>query len=948
MRWHEPVVNLSFTALLFAGSSSVYASQFAQDNDEIERIQVTGSRIYQESIVSPYPLTVMDEAMIERSGAVNIGDLLNQLPSFHAGTSQQTTTEEVGAVGSNFLDLRGLDAIRTLVLVNGKRHVPGQAGSSQVDINTIPVSWIERVEVITGGASAVYGADAVTGVVNFILKERIEGVELHAQGGRADDSNFSEYQYGLSVGHNFADDKGNLGFSLEVAGQDTLLSKDRSFPSYATMDHPDNEPGIRDGVPDKVHVRDAGNYWYQRNGAFQSPDGTWYLFEPNGNFREMKLGNFFDDFRCAGDCDQDPFLDEQVLQPEYKRITANAKVQYEVSEDRIIYVEAKRSKVTGTNTGPYIFTDQEEISRDNGFISPELGKFMDELEMTTIPITKVFSDMAKRREENTRQVTQGVLGFEGLLISEWMLDVSFVWGQMDGESKNFNNLISERWAYAFDAVIDPITNQVVCRATLEAPPDTPDVEGCIPVSLIGSNTVSTAAERWATTTTSTIDKVFQNVFSASLAHPAIAELPAGDLSISFGIEHRREKSDSRPDPFIVEGVTEFSGAQPVLGKVKVSEAYSELLIPLFSGYAFMEQFDFDIAGRWADYSTSGDNFTWKLGLNWEITSSIKTRATVSKAVRAPNINELFLPQNGNFDEVFDPCDIKAVSDTDNVERRKANCQALGLSDDFESSVNPFIFGLDSGNPNLKPETSHSQTVGVVYTPDFLPDFSMAIDYWNIEIDDVIKPLSGQSNAILCVDHPTGIQNDFCAQITRDPDTGEITQWRSKFQNLAKSEASGLDIELNHSLSTDYGDLSTQLIATHLIKQEGLSFQNDPTSKSDDREELGNPKWQGLLNLDYFIDKFSVAWTTRYLDRQFFDSKETIQKNPEAYLPKYVGSVTYHDVQIGYEFLPQVKAYAGAQNAFDKDIPLGFTGVVGGTAQYDNVGRSFYAGIRYQF
>ncbi|WP_083938278.1 TonB-dependent receptor plug domain-containing protein [Algicola sagamiensis] len=405
---------LAVSALAFNTiPNTAYANEASAEDESVERIQVTGTRILREGVVAPAPITVIGEDAIKASGATNLGDLLNSLPALGNTFSMSSSTNYIGTTGSNFLDLRRLGSNRTLVLIDGKRHVASDIGTARVDVNTIPTEWIKSVEVITGGASAVYGADAVSGVVNFILKDNIDGVHFSAQKSDAADSGFSDYKYAFSAGGEFANGKGNAAVSLEVAGQNAITQADRGHSSYSDIRNPNekNEVKGENKIPDKLRVKDAGLHIYSDGGRFALDDGG-YMFLPDGTFRKQKLGNLYDDFRCAGDCDWFDFSKGSTYQPEFKRITFNSKVNYDINDQASLYFHGKYSQTKATDHADWTFSRDETIQKDNAFASAELVEFMAKNNLESISIRRIHTDMGRRSEENIRQTSRFVSGLE--------------------------------------------------------------------------------------------------------------------------------------------------------------------------------------------------------------------------------------------------------------------------------------------------------------------------------------------------------------------------------------------------------------------------------------------------------------------------------------------------------------------------------------------------------
>ncbi|WP_051090586.1 TonB-dependent receptor [Algicola sagamiensis] len=540
--------------------------------------------------------------------------------------------------------------------------------------------------------------------------------------------------------------------------------------------------------------------------------------------------------------------------------------------------------------------------------------------------------------------------WKGSFLEDWDYDVSVVWGQTTTNRKNFNNLIKERFKNAVDAVVDPNTGKAVCRATLDANEDqsNPNIKGCVPVNLLGNGNVSQAAQDWFMTTSLFQGKTTQTVYSGSVSNGALFELPAGDVGFAVGAEYRKETAEGGYDEQVVSGETFLTAIAPLEGQFDVTEVFTEFSIPLLADLPGIDLMTLDLAARYSDYSTTGSATTWKAGIDWSIYEDLRTRMTYAKAVRAPNIDELFSPLGGNFAFYDDPCDVK--NDQDNatyITAIKANCAASSVPANYtdpRSGNKPVQSG---GNPELDPETSTSLTFGFVYTPGFLDGFSATVDYWKFEIEDVIATLSVQKTLDYCYRSTSGIGNKYCAAITRDAN-GQVSNVKSINQNLAKKDAEGIDFDFAYSFEAFSGEFNTRLIATYLMTLEDYPFQEDLSNSDSAVSEIGDPRWQGSFSTNYAYEDFNINWKMRYVGGMYTEERDTLAANPDAISPTQVGSVTYHDVQARYHVTDDFETYIGIDNLLDKDAPNGYSGAGVGSAIYDNIGRKFYAGLAYSF
>ncbi|MGI2260011.1 TonB-dependent receptor plug domain-containing protein [Shewanella sp. GXUN23E] len=927
-------VNFSLFAIISSTSAVTLAEEVAPNTAKIETIEVTGSRINREGAIAPTPVTVITGDDLLKTGAVNIAEALNELPQLANTYTLGNSGTSIGTAGLNTLDLRGMGSNRTLVLVDGKRHVAAVPGSAAMDINTIPTEWVESVEIITGGASAIYGADAVTGVVNFKLKKRIEGFNASASGGWAEDSGYNNQRFSLSYGSDFDNGRGNAAISAEYAQQSRLdmLERDQTSKSWVHYKNPNG---------DSIYETLEGGHYRISNGGTTNIGGTWYTFNDDGSVREVNRGDIYDGSYCAGDCDYINLRQWEELQPEFDRATVNVKVNYDVTDSLNAYLEAKYSETNATTSGQpafFFFNPTTTISRDNAYISDELGAIMDAAGRDSISINRFMSDMGPRTEEDKRTTQRYVLGLEGDIADGWSMDTYVVWGQTKHDRTNLNNLIYKNFEDSIDAIRDADGN-IVCRD------EEARANGCVPTNLFGNGSVSEAAKNYISTTTKGTSTIEQFVAGGSVSNSALFELPAGYVGFASGVEYRREESNSNEDPFAAAGNTFFNALQSEGGKFNVKEVFAEVSVPVLADLPLIQQLDIDGAVRYADYSSVGEATSWKLGLNWTVYDDLRVRSTVATAIRAPNIGELYSAQSQNFFRVNDSCKASELADLTPEQRaiRAANCAALGIPAGFDDPYDDkTLEGLSGGNPELKSEESKSVTAGFVYEPGFIDNFSLMVDYWDIEITDAISSISAQDIIDRCVDSPTGINNQYCALITRDKDNHQITNILQIVQNIAMSKTSGVDMQIGYDFPLAGGDVKTNLLATYLIESKRFAFQDEPDSYYEYAGVIGDPKWEGQLRINYSIDAWQFNWKTSYIDRvaRYTDQFNASYPIPYSDIMEY-GTYSVTDLFGTYTFENGLAIGLGVDNVFDRGLPGIMTGNGSGQGAYDNIGRFWY-------
>lgn len=932
---------------------------FAQEVEVLEEIVVTGSRIPRNTLVTPSPVTVLSAEDIEISGAVNIGDLLNQLPALGSTRGSQNSDRFIGTAGLNMLDLRRLGTSRTLVLVNGQRHVAGSIGTAAVDINSIPAALIERVEVVTGGASAVYGADAVTGVINFIMKDNFQGTQIEIQTGSSHDG-LERSSLDIVSGFNFADNRGNAVIAFEYSKTGDITAADRGIPPVRLVDNPLDGDSvdadgnvINDGIPDEILVQYAGLDFINR-GGLADINGVSYFFDAPGSFRPQNFGTDFGGGECGGGCDFLDLTDFVNLSTPQERYAMTAMLDYRIVDDHVMSFEGKFVNSQASGRGqPHFNFGNLFIAADNPYLAPELATIMLDNDIEDFGLNRFNVDAGLRGQLNERQTTRVRFGLSGPLSKRVNYEVNAIYGRTTSSQLSTFNRINERFYAAADAVRDADGN-IVCRSSLDiesintslARPVMAGIVGdCVPVNLFGDGAVSQEAIDYFSTVAVRHAEIDQAVFNATV-NGLLFTLPAGTVDFAAGVESREETSNDQPDSLNQLGLTFGNALQAESGRYNVSEVFGEVRLPLLNNVFLARDLSLDLAARFSDYSTIGNTFTYKAGLEWAPIESVRFRGTFSDADRAPNIGELFGPQNQNFFNVLDPCSEDRLDlGTNGRSVREENCRALGIPVGFDSEDQSSRDGLSGGNPGLEEESSESFTVGVVW--EATDDLWFAIDYWDISIDNAISSASAQAILDRCVDAVGGIDNAFCGLIDRDEDYN-ISLITQTLQNIAGMEASGIDLEIRYGTELAGGDLGVKLITTWLEKNDAFPFQEDPSSRERSQGVIGDPEYSSQLDISWQNDRYSGNWSVRYIDTMLLMDREDFEVNPDARDFLYTGNVVYHDLYASVQLGDGLSVSLGIDNVLDEDVPAYSTGTGGSTGIFDNIGRFYYGAMRYSF
>ncbi len=972
--------------ILLFNSTTIYAEEAEDESaDQTEnKIVVTGSRLRRETFESPSPVTVTTAPQIERSGAITLGDVLADLPQFNSTFTSQNSGRFIGTAGIGSLDLRGLGTSRTLVLVNGRRHVPGSPASGSVDVNSLPAILIDRIETITGANAAVYGADAVTGVVNIILKDNIEQNQLRVSSGFAADSGFERQSFSYLTGTAFDEDKGSFTFAVSYDKQDELTAAQRGgvfTDLIATRNNPldgdfidDNGIEIDDGIPDRITIENSGLWAISDGGTIWGIPGH---FNPDGSYSQLDLGTVevLDGLRCGGtNCtplDLSTFTDLQVG---FQRYTLDANFKYNLTNETQLFVESRYSSLESNQQGQPSFNFFDlVISPDNAYLSPEVqaltggGAFL---------LNRFHTDHGRRKEIDNRDTFRVVAGLNGTIADDWEWEAFASYGVTRLQRKNQNNRVNDRFFASADAVrltqadVDSIGDSLgaagdaVCRATLQEAltPGSSGLpsfafDGCVPSNLFGNGSVSQEAINFFTQTAIGQFTNEQTQVQAYVVNESLIENWAGNVSFVFGADFREEVADGEEDTASALGLTFFNALSVARGRYNNFDVFTEFGIPLLSDVPFAENIVLEVAARSSDYSTIGSATTWEARLNWDVTDELAIRFNTGESFRAPDIGELFSPPGENFFGITDPCDMDALNQaTNGIDNRIANCQALGIADPttFVAADDVTVRGSSGGNPDLDGEDAETTTIGFVWSPSFLEGFNISVDYYEIEINAAISNTGAQAILDRCVDDPNGINNQFCSLNDRD-DTGNVSFIRSAPVNLNTLISKGYDFELEYLFDIgEYGSIQTTLAGSFLDERLLILNTSDNVDLLDG--ELGTPELQYRFSANWSYNDLQVFATVQYIDEQLNGQQEAIfarggnntDPNPDASDNIFFEEKFYLDVGASYLINEGLKASLTVNNATDELPPYALFGNGGASAVYDNVGAYYHLALEYNF
>jgi len=923
-------------------------------------ITVTASRLFRDGYTAPTPTTVIGQEFVQQRALTNIGDALNRVPAFRAAVSP--SAGGLGNTGAFLADLRGLGPTRTLVLLDRGRlpqtFVPGVAGSAgATDLNVIPTVLIRNSDVVTGGASAAYGSDAVAGVINFQLDDRFTGVKASFQYGATRYGDAKNTFATLAGGTTFAGGRGHIvaGFEYNDDGGTAYYNTARAWGRQAW-----NSAAIANrpaGTPNNV-LGPNGNYFGTASsggviltaGALQ---GLAFVPGANGGVTTTPFNrglsnltaslDFFTPAALAANAAAGiNNLNTQQLRPAQRRYNAIGKVSFDVSDNVTLYVQPLYSNVTttgiilvrrdGAGAGPSL-----TIARDNAYLAQALTP----AQLALVPAAGLslgysgqgFGPNVRRIQNELIRVQTGAKGEFG---SSWKWDLSYLFGQNVSNVAISNTFNSANFRNALDAV--SVNGQITCRSAAAV------TAGCAPINILGSPNVSAAAASYILGTATGSGKTVLHDVSANLQGEPFSTW-AGPVSAGIGVEYRKESIRLATDPLSqTNGWLTGAGASLPTVSQNIKEAYVEAIVPLARDTAFARSIDFNGAARVTGYSTSGTVVTWKAGLTWEVTDGLLFRTTRSRDIRAPNLIELFTPQTQSLPLPADP--------RPGVARPSNNAG--------------FIIG---GNPNLKPEKSITQTVGVSWQPGFFKKLRMSVDYYDIKIAGAITSTGTQGVVNNCFIGGVYTGNSWCSLISfanNDTAAGQITGVQGITANVAAFATRGLDFQMSYRQPLDEiglaGTINMNLLATHVLTFKSSTDISTLFPNGIDRAgqtgaafggPAGLPKWLLNYTLDYEVGGFGFNGNVRYISRS---RQNNGQFGPDqvGYDPALATSITdnnisaaaYVDLGFRYSFGPdkRVQVYFNIDNAFDRDPPL----PANGSAYYDLMGRTYKGGVRVKF
>lgn len=904
-------------------------------------VVVTGSRVVRQDYVANSPISTVSAEQIQARGDVNVEQILNQLPQVVPGLSANSNNPANGAAT---VDLRGIGPSRTLVLVNGRRFVPYDK-SNAVDLNSIPASLIERVEVMTGGASATYGSDALAGVVNFIFKKNFEGLAFNTQYGISGHGDGEQFNASLTFGANTGDDRGNVTGFVGYADRDGFLPNDDRAWALSS-----NAGGSGTGIYGGLNNIVTNPY---------TAAGCPTANACRRSFRTPGVpGPFVNDFSLAPTSDRYDFAPVNLLQSPSERINTALMGHYDITDRLTAFAEAFYTNTRNNIQLAPTPATGIAIPAGNYFVqnSPALLAYVNSRPNPNAPLNfdRRMSEVGARIENHDTNVTQINTGLTYDLGGDWKVEGVYAYGRTELRTSIKNDVSRSRMAAALAAG---------GTATTCAPSSLLIFSNCVPINLFGAGTITPEAAAFVRLDFSDLSVFERQNVTLNVTGTAM-ELPAGPLGVAFGAEYREDSLSFTPDAAKRTGdIFGFNAERPVAGSSTSKELYAEAVVPLLKDMAFAKSLELELGVRMSDYDTVGKVWTYKAGGSWEPISDLRLRGLYQRAVRAPNVFELFQANDQGFPAVLDPCSTLNPG-TGALRNLTASVRAfctLQLGADpvatgfvaLNSQTESFFFG----NPNLSEEESDTITLGAVWQPSFVPGLSLSLDYYDISIDGYIGTIEGGVSGIVANCFASA---DLNSAACKDPNVGALIfrdaagnlKARAPLGNVSELKTSGIDFSTRYGWnvpwSSDFfGDkLDVAFNLTYLDKYEldGIDYAGTAGAYN---ISASLPEFKANLNLGYDLGPVRLNYSGTFIDAM--DNQGNIPAFEDGGY-NTVPSYWYHDVSATYQMTESVQFFGGIRNLTDEDPPVFDNANDGNTDPnaYDVVGRYFFVGARLKY
>jgi len=908
-------------------------------------IVVTGSRISVVGYQAPTPVSVVSEAQLTRDAKSTIGDSIRELPAVGASSSSANNNAGSGGIvagtsGLDTVNLRQLGVTRTLVLLDGQRVVASNINGA-VDLGTIPSQLVKRVDVVTGGASAAYGSDAVAGVVNLVLDKTFTGLKASADYSDTSNWDHKQYRFQAAFGQGFDDDRGHI----LVAGTflnspETVFANQRSWNRYTALLTNPTYTANKTG-PQYIHADYIGNN-LATTGSIITAGPLAGIYFTGSNATPAVFNYGLKDGQLSANGSQEQFLQSfSNLNSQFKQYTIFTHARYEFAPWARLSVQGNFGRTDSLNSSvPLYKAGNVTIRVDNAYLPQTIKDQMIARGLTTLTIgttnlNNIPMDLTKRYSmealENTvgipvaflrRVLNRGVVTLDGDLGGGWSYNAYYQRSQIHFYQETINNQINANFTNAVDAVVGP-TGAIVCRSTLTAP-----TNGCAPLNIFGYGNASQAAidyinvkpgQNW------TNQHLTQEVYAVSAQGALPFGLPAGPIAVAAGAEHRMEHVNVVVDPGAQARAYGQGNFANMDGRYNVKEAFLEFEVPLLRD-SFIKEASLNAAGRITDYSTSGTVKTWKVGLTATIVSDVRLRGTISRDIRAPIVNELFSQGVATTGSAIDPKSGKSV----------------------------FIYTFASGNPNLKPEVAKTYTAGIILAPHWVPRLQLSLDYYNIKINGAITSIGASTVLARC----NAGEKAFCTQLVFGGAAGELSQINTYPLNVANLKTSGLDFQGNYSMPLFNGQLSSRFVGNYMFEESQLqlgTLVNYAGALGSNNGTTGLPRFRGSFSTTYDQGDWSLTAQVRMLGaaKLVYTWKSGVDVDNNRIKP-----IAYLDLRASRKIAGNFELFFNVDNVLGQAPPVipatvsqgenAYYGVATSGTIYDLMGRTYRAGVRARF
>ena len=938
----------SFRALL-VGTASVFAigaasAALAAENqnaagqtEAVEEVVVTGSRIVREGYEAPTPLTVVGTEQLEKTADGNVLTFLSSMPALSGSNliSNNSFCTACGTAGVQGVNLRSLGGNRALVLLDGRRVV-GSDYAGTPDVASFPQQLISRVDVVTGGASAVYGSDAVAGVVNFILDRKFTGIKGELSAGLTNYGDEKNYKVTLTAGFGFGpDNRGHVllsGFHGYDGGTKGDGGREWNRQGWLRMTNPNYTP--TNGQPNQLWLNHVGTALATAGGLITSGPLKGTAFGPGGTPYKFNYGLYSNPYTYGGDWQIGDMRPSSDISPHQAYDSLFTRLSYDITDNINASVQYMwyQSHIRNTNNYQWLLGNRT-VKIDNAYLPASVRAAGIANGVTQFSIGTWNQDAGPFGPDNLRlnnRVSADLEGNFDAVGTNWKWSIGYTYGATDLNLHTPGSQVTSLQNLAIDAVVNPANGQIVCRITLTNP-----ASDCKPWNImgIGVNTGRSYFNRDSFEHA----LIEQTVFAGSITGEPFS-LWAGPVSLAISAEHRKDEINSTVDPYSAAFDRPSGNFAALVGKQSVTEGALEAVVPLAKGESWAQDWELSLASRFTGYELSGYVATWKIGSTYTPIDDLKFRFTRSRDIRAPNLQELFAGSNaiGNC-IVIDP-----------IRGTTYSCQ----------------FTLQASNPNLKPEKADTTGIGVVISPQFFEGFTASVDYWDVSIDGAIRPTTVQQVIDSCYSRG---QTALCANIVRNA-AGSIQTVKTFPVNLATENVNGLDLEASYRTPVDRfasdwrGNFSIHGLMTFYFRQYQDNTFNKPTNRVGENASNNPPNWKLNVTVAYDLDPVSVALTARaisagVLDKTFIEcvsgcpasTPENLTVNNNRMPAGFWldANVTYK-VDLG---LTSSDLFFSVKNIFNRDPPPVNGPFYAWQSQtvslYDIAGTVYRAGIRFR-